>query len=61
VILLGLSPAERRDVCYLAVLRHVGSTSNSHDDAQKFGNELSALTGLTLIVFDGTERTEPAQ
>jgi HD-GYP domain-containing protein (c-di-GMP phosphodiesterase class II) len=37
---LGMSVEERRDVYYLTLLRHLGCTSSSADDADLFGDEL---------------------
>jgi HD-GYP domain-containing protein (c-di-GMP phosphodiesterase class II) len=37
---LGMSEDERRDVYYLTLLRHLGCTSNSTNDAELFGDEL---------------------
>jgi HD-GYP domain-containing protein (c-di-GMP phosphodiesterase class II) len=49
---LNLSDAERRDVYYLSLLRHVGCTANAHTDAERFGDELQAAEGMTLDTDD---------
>ena len=45
---LGLSEHEQRDAYYLALLRHVGCTGNSHTDAILFGYELIGADGMSL-------------
>lgn len=49
---LNLSEAERRDVYYLSLLRHIGCTANAHADAERFGDELQAAEGMTLDTDD---------
>ena len=49
---LGLSEREQRDAYYLALLRHIGCTGNSHTDAILFGNELLVGEGMTLDMDD---------
>lgn len=45
---LGLSEHEQRDAYYLALLRHVVCTGNSHNDAIMFGYELIGANGMSL-------------
>jgi len=52
---LGLSEDDQRDVFYLSLLRHVGCTANAHWDAELFGDELSAVEGMTLDMDDGAQ------
>ncbi len=49
---LNLSADEQHDVFYLALLRHVGCTANSHSDAELFGDELAVAEGMTLDTAD---------
>ena len=49
---LGLSEHEQRDAYYLALLRHIGCTGNSHTDAILFGNELIGADGMSLDMDD---------
>jgi HD-GYP domain-containing protein (c-di-GMP phosphodiesterase class II) len=45
---LGLAEAERRDVYYLSLLRHIGCTATADDEAALFGNELHMADALTV-------------
>ena len=44
----GLSADERRDVFYVALLRSIGCTSDAHEQAALFGDELAARAELNL-------------
>src|SRR5262249_4233000 len=43
-----LATDERRDVFYLALLRSIGCTSDAHEQAALFGDELAARAELNL-------------
>jgi len=44
----GLGPAECREVYYVALLRAIGCTSDSAEQAALFGDEIAARTELNL-------------
>ena len=52
---LGMSEAEQHDVYDLTLLRHLGCTSNSVQEADLLGDELSAAD---LMIADPTNMSE---
>ena len=44
----GLAPGEIRDVYYVALLRSIGCTSDAHEQAELFGDEIAARAELNL-------------
>jgi HD-GYP domain-containing protein (c-di-GMP phosphodiesterase class II) len=44
----GLEPEERRDVFYVSLLRSIGCTSDAHEQALLFGDEIAARAELNL-------------
>jgi HD-GYP domain-containing protein (c-di-GMP phosphodiesterase class II) len=44
----GLGPGEVRDVYYVALLRSIGCTSDAHEQAELFGDEIAARAELNL-------------
>ncbi|HEY3230528.1 MAG TPA: HD domain-containing phosphohydrolase [Roseiflexaceae bacterium] len=46
--MLGLGEADRQDVYYLSLLRHIGCTATADDEAALFGNELHMADALTV-------------
>jgi HD domain len=44
----GLGPGEVRNVYYVALLRSIGCTSDAHEQAELFGDEISARAELNL-------------
>src|SRR5438067_4844468 len=44
----GLDPAARRDVYYTSLLRSIGCTSDAHEQAALFGDEIAARVELNL-------------
>jgi HD-GYP domain-containing protein (c-di-GMP phosphodiesterase class II) len=49
---LGLSEADRRDIYYLSLLRHIGCTATSSMEADVYGNEFDMAEALTVDAKD---------